>query len=530
MSSLLELYLRAPDAEALGILKFILGLVLLLHLPYLGLLVGSTLLSVLFNLLGVADRRAYFRLLAKDLVDTAVHNFGIMFALGFLPIPAIVLIYAQILFSFENSSTLWLSLGGAFMFLTMVVLYIYKATFSVGKNQTWLNLYSGVIGLVLLLATTYHFFAASSLLIYPEKWPFIHDPSWMMFTSNALIRMGLFVFASIGLSAAFLLFVSFRWPDTTEKPDEAYTGLLTYVLGGAGLGATLALPVFFLWDMIMVQTYAKDQCTLIGYVTGAVVAMIIGQSFISLIRGKCYGVSVVASFLFLVLFGTYVSIDHSSREFAIQEYTKLLSTRAAEAAAVADSGEEAMAAEAQRFLVREAATPELRERLAKIRKNNGISDEVPAPAAPATHGHDAAPAAPAADHAAPAPTTDHSSAAPADAAPAHAEAPAAAPAAGNAELAAKGKKLVTIKGCASCHSSDGSKIVGPTFKGLWASTHKVTTDGAEREITVDLEYLTRAINQPNADVVVGFPPVMPAQGLSDEEVQAVAAYLQTLSE
>ena len=64
----------------------------------------------------------------------------------------------------------------------------------------------------------------------------------------------------------------------------------------------------------------------------------------------------------------------------------------------------------------------------------------------------------------------------------------------------------------ACHTSDGSKLVGPSFKGIYGHTVRVTTDGQVREITVDDEYLERSIREPNADIVIpstsaGFEPL-----------------------
>jgi cytochrome c oxidase subunit 2 len=49
----------------------------------------------------------------------------------------------------------------------------------------------------------------------------------------------------------------------------------------------------------------------------------------------------------------------------------------------------------------------------------------------------------------------------------------------------KGAALVQVKGCVACHSTDGTKKVGPSFKGLFGKKEIVIHDGKEREIAVD---------------------------------------------
>ena len=90
-----------------------------------------------------------------------------------------------------------------------------------------------------------------------------------------------------------------------------------------------------------------------------------------------------------------------------------------------------------------------------------------------------------------------------------------------------GKKLAREKGCLGCHSLDGAPGVGPSFKGIMGRSETVVTKGAERTITVDEAYLRRSIQEPQADVVKGFQPIMPAFGdLSKDEVAALVEYLE----
>ncbi|MFN8611866.1 MAG: cytochrome c oxidase subunit II [Vulcanimicrobiota bacterium] len=90
--------------------------------------------------------------------------------------------------------------------------------------------------------------------------------------------------------------------------------------------------------------------------------------------------------------------------------------------------------------------------------------------------------------------------------------------------------LIRVKGCVGCHSTDGSPMVGPSWKGIFGRTETVVSNGSEHQVEVDEDYLRRAILSPTADVVKGFPPVMPEMRdkLSDEQVTMIIQYLKTL--
>jgi len=95
--------------------------------------------------------------------------------------------------------------------------------------------------------------------------------------------------------------------------------------------------------------------------------------------------------------------------------------------------------------------------------------------------------------------------------------------------ASQGEALAGKNGCLGCHSTDGSRRVGPSFKGLMGSERTVVKDGHEVTITADADYLIRAIRDPGAEITKEYPPAMPPYpGLSDEDIKALQAWLETL--
>jgi cytochrome c oxidase subunit 2 len=103
------------------------------------------------------------------------------------------------------------------------------------------------------------------------------------------------------------------------------------------------------------------------------------------------------------------------------------------------------------------------------------------------------------------------------------------PGGGDKESRIDGRKLAGEKGCLGCHSLDGSPGAGPSFKGIIGRSEVVITRGAKRSITVDEAYLRHSISDPQADVVNGFQPIMPAYGdLKKEEIEALVEFMETV--
>ena len=95
----------------------------------------------------------------------------------------------------------------------------------------------------------------------------------------------------------------------------------------------------------------------------------------------------------------------------------------------------------------------------------------------------------------------------------------------------EGRKLIKQVGCTACHTTDGTRLVGPTYKGLFGKTEIVITGKEERTITVDEAYIRTSILDPNKDIVKGYTKgLMLSYGnqLNEEEIQKIIDYLRTL--
>lgn len=97
--------------------------------------------------------------------------------------------------------------------------------------------------------------------------------------------------------------------------------------------------------------------------------------------------------------------------------------------------------------------------------------------------------------------------------------------------ASAGLEILKRNGCIACHSFDGSKKIGPSFKGLYDSKHLVITDDKEREIKADTSYIRTSILEPNKDVVKGFNKGMMQsyQGVvSEDDIRSILEYFRTI--
>ncbi|MGZ3416470.1 MAG: cytochrome c oxidase subunit II [Polyangiales bacterium] len=91
--------------------------------------------------------------------------------------------------------------------------------------------------------------------------------------------------------------------------------------------------------------------------------------------------------------------------------------------------------------------------------------------------------------------------------------------------AERGKQMYAKWGCQTCHSLDGTKLTGPSFKGLFGREEELA-DGSK--VKVDENYIRESVLNPTAKVVKGFAPVMPVfQGqIKDQQIDNIIAFIK----
>ncbi len=86
--------------------------------------------------------------------------------------------------------------------------------------------------------------------------------------------------------------------------------------------------------------------------------------------------------------------------------------------------------------------------------------------------------------------------------------------------------------CASCHSLDGSRLIGPSFWETHALWGKERTLTGGRKVTVDENYVRDSMIDPQGSIVDTYPNQMPSfQGqLDDLHIRAMYEFIKHLDE
>jgi|WetSurMetagenome_2_1015567.scaffolds.fasta_scaffold22234_4 cytochrome c oxidase subunit II len=96
-----------------------------------------------------------------------------------------------------------------------------------------------------------------------------------------------------------------------------------------------------------------------------------------------------------------------------------------------------------------------------------------------------------------------------------------------------GYLLIRNTGCIACHSLDGTKLVGPSFKDLYSTQRIVLAGNNQTTVMATDEYIIKSIYDPDSEVVKGFNKGLMRSYkdiLKENEIKIIIDYLKTLSE
>lgn len=210
-----------PTREHLELLRYLLMLASLVHFPFLGITMGSTMLSLLFNLQDKDGGNPTRARVAKRLMNMAMPSRAAVFVFGVLPLPVLWVVYGQ-WFVHSSVNTMHLVPVGALVVVAgLIMLLGYRGTLSPAGGNSVMNIGLGAAGLMTLLLGTYVLFGSVTRFFDPEKW-FLHHHAVRTLTSwNVIWRYLLFVAASLSITGGAILFFFFRWPGSARKAGEA---------------------------------------------------------------------------------------------------------------------------------------------------------------------------------------------------------------------------------------------------------------------------------------------------------------------
>lgn len=228
--------LLLPNLKFIHAIFSLIFVMLLIHLPYMGIILGSSFFSTIYHRWKPAA--------SKDLIDLVLDKFWAWIVFGFLPVIAIAFLYYKLLSAVHVPIYLYFLIILVIQVLGFIALSIYRR-----KD----NHDAGVIGLLLITAYCYYFIIIIALTFFPERWYYLHyfNPilPYPLFNITPIIDFTNFVCLSLMITGAAILLFYFQWPGKHLSENNPHYIFLKRHGYGLILAGSLLMPLIIVWHL-----------------------------------------------------------------------------------------------------------------------------------------------------------------------------------------------------------------------------------------------------------------------------------------
>lgn len=265
------------STEHFRLLLFVLNVVFVMFLPYLGFLLGCSWFSYRYDRRGrSADNPLHVRF-ARDLIDTAVFNKSGLAFLAVIPALSLVFLYAQLLQGTPAIAVGLMGFGFLALLAATILLAVYRYTFTLDgilegvlqgggagreelsgyarKNEAS-HLKAGRYGVGTLAIGVLLTVAAATVATEPALWVSVNTVFDLFLSLHFWVRLLRFLALAAGATGVGVLFFFLSWQGGVGGMEGAYGDLVRRFglrLSAAGL---LAIPVLLIASLALLPAGA----------------------------------------------------------------------------------------------------------------------------------------------------------------------------------------------------------------------------------------------------------------------------------
>jgi len=240
-----------PSPEHAALLNLIQIITLLVFLPFTGMLLGGSMLSVFFSLKAIRTGENIYARFACDIMRKLSVNRITGYILGVIPIVTITLVYAQFLFD-STAVTVNLLYISIFLYIAAVVfLYNYRSFFTLNSAEAP-RTGQGIVGIFFLLFSLFVFITSTTIAQNPESWSGTKSILYIIIAGPVILNFLFFVISSFAISSGAILYFFFIWQGGIKEMESGYAKLIRKYSVTIAMISSLLQPVFiFLWLLIL---------------------------------------------------------------------------------------------------------------------------------------------------------------------------------------------------------------------------------------------------------------------------------------
>jgi cytochrome c len=331
--------LQPLSTEFYLLLRYGLILVLFIHLPFLGAIIGGSTVSLFLAYLGKETRNPGYPRFSKELMRTVLPGKSALFIFGFVPVLFVWFVFERILFDAAPLPWHFWSFILAVLFAGFALLHAYRSAWDRASDLSPLPAGAGAAGVSALILAFFLFASGYGILFNPEKLPLLAKQVRFLVSWNAVVKFLLLLAFFFGMTGGLILLLGGKSKEGKEGHEGGYAGLVRNVGSRLAFLATLALPVFVLLDLVTLPAVALSA----GVFAASAAVLVLSLSVclvLSLAAGKeegSPGAGVLA--LYVLIFLAVLLHDHAAVGNAYADRIAFLSMQERSAAAEHATGD-----------------------------------------------------------------------------------------------------------------------------------------------------------------------------------------------
>jgi cytochrome c len=275
----------ALSPDTLLLLRSSLTAILLLYLPFLGIVIAGSAASLVLNFFGRENRDDRSLRLSREWIEAVTVDRWVLLLLGLLPYPAIAYICQRILGG-QNPlpAFAWLVPFGVLL-AGCLLLSLYRSAILRAAELPRTPFLAGTAGLLAMVSAACLLFLLLGSLVNPARLPLIRANPVFILSWNSLVEFLLFLALSFGLSGGIVLRFLARSNAGSGGRDPDYDARVRAAGTSFSLAGALAVPALVVLDLITLP--ASGMSTEVFAMAAAVPILALAAfALLSLLPGK----------------------------------------------------------------------------------------------------------------------------------------------------------------------------------------------------------------------------------------------------
>lgn len=341
-------FVLPQSAEHIELLHYMLLIILFLFLPFISILFGGILLSVVYKNKAEKNNDNFYLRLSKDIAEITTINKSVGFIFGVAPIITAIIIYAQLLHNSAITNLNYLVISLIFVTVALIFIYSYKYSLSFNRilgiisdknisdpfvvedvnrlinESTSISRKAGSFGLFFLFIGIWFFITALTISSIYSAWN-IDSFIGGLFSWQVLSRFIYYIFFSLSIAGGMVLFIFLEDEKTKHVKDEAYSLFVKQKVLRVTFFSAVFIPFFALLSLFGLPQSALTGTVFI-YAIISLIFLFLGYHFLYLLTKEIKGTTAALLFFTLIFsVAAFIISDQKAMASSTQVHSAMLS-------------------------------------------------------------------------------------------------------------------------------------------------------------------------------------------------------------